>query len=118
MRHRFFLEDDLIKIGWGGQSTLAAWDAILRWVLKTLDESTTPLHVLMDFTELYELTEDVFQPELAAKLATHAHAGCLMLVSHNPIFVHFVNQHWVQQAHDAFGLRAFLDTTDALSWLR
>ena len=118
MRHRFFLEDDLIKVGWGSDSSFAEWDAILAWVLRTLDQTDTPLHILMDFSDIYVISEDVFDPQLAARLADHPNAGCFLLVSANPVFVHFVNQHWVAQSEEAIGVRAFLDTTDALSWLR
>ena len=118
MRHRFFLEDDLIKLGWGQDSSLEEWDAILAWVLRMLGQSDEMLHILIDFTDLYEITEDVFRPELAARLASHPNAGCFLLVSNNPIFVHFVNTHWIPQANEPVGVRAFLDTTDALSWLR
>ncbi len=118
MRHRFYLEDDLIKIGWGADSALAEWDSILAWVVRTLDDQTSRLHVLIDFSELYHITEEVFPPEMTARLAAHPNAGCLMLVSQNPIFVYFVNTHWVTQSESAVGLRAFLDASDALTWLR
>lgn len=118
MRHRFFMEDDLIKVGWGNESNLEEWDTILVWVLRKLDMSESRLHILMDFSELYHISEEVFQPQLAARLADHPKAGYLLLVSVNPVFVHFVNQHWITQSAEAVGMRAFLDSTDALSWLR
>lgn len=118
MRHRFYLEDDLIKIGWGQESSLDEWDAILAWVLRTLDDTTFKLHILIDFSDIYVTTVEIFHPQLAARLANHPQAGCLMLVSRNPVFVHFVNAHWVQPSDEAIGVRAFLDVTDALSWLR
>jgi hypothetical protein len=118
MRHRFFMEDDLIKVGWGNEGSLEEWDTILVWVLRKLDLSEERLHLLLDFSELYHISEEVFQPQLAQRLAAHPQAGQLLLVSPNPVFVHFVNQHWITQAEDGIGLRAFLDTTDALSWLR
>ncbi len=118
MRHRFFWEDDLIKVGWGSESTLQEWDSILAWVLHTLDKSETTLHVLMDLSEVYSVTEEMFHPAIAARLAEHPKAGCLLLVSHNPVFVHFVNQHWITQTEEAVGIRCFLDVSDALSWLR
>jgi hypothetical protein len=118
MRHRFFLEDDLIKIGWGRDSTLDEWDTIMRWVLRTLDQSGIRLHILMDFSDIYVITEEVFHPEIAARLASNPQAGWILLVSQNPVFVHFVNTHWITQSSEPVGLRAFLDTTDALSWLR
>ncbi|MFP4322659.1 MAG: hypothetical protein ACLFTK_09410 [Anaerolineales bacterium] len=116
MRHRFFMEDDLIKIGWGDESSLQEWDAILRWALRKLDDSGVVLHLLLDFSAIYVITEEIFHPEIAARLAAHPNAGHLLLVNHNPVFVHFVNEHWA--ADGAAGVRAFLDVTDALSWLR
>jgi hypothetical protein len=113
MRHRFFLEDDLIKVGWGSDSTLEEWDHVLAWMLRVLDKSDETLHILMDLSDVYVVTGEMFHPEIAARLASHPNAGRLMLVNHNPIFVHFVNDHW-----QAPGLRAFLDASDALSWLR
>ena len=118
MRHRFFLEDDLIKIGWGSDSALKEWDAIMAWLLNTLDDSPVILHILIDFSDTYLITEEIFHPEIAARLADHPRAGCFMLVSSNPVFVHFVNQHWISQSDEPVGVRAFLDSTDALSWLR
>lgn len=118
MRHRFFLEDDLIKVGWGSDSTFEEWDTILAWVLRTLDQANTPLHIMMDFSDIYVMSEDVFDPHLAQKLADHPQAGCILLINSNPVFVHFVNQHWITQADEPIGIRAFLDSTDALSWLR
>lgn len=116
MRHRFFLEDDLIKVGWGSESSLEEWDRILAWALHMLDKSDTTLHILMDLSDVYTITEEMFHPEIAAGLASHPNAGCLLLISRNPIFVHFVNQHWaVDKSTD---LRSFLDVSDALSWLR
>jgi len=116
MRHRFYLEDDLIKVGWGGDSSLDDWDKILAWVLRQLDNSTIPLHIMMDFSDIYVMTEEVFHPEIAARLASHPQAGKIMLISNNAVFVHFVNGHWA--IDESAGIRAFLDTTDALSWLR
>lgn len=118
MRHRFYLEDDLIKIGWGSESTLEEWDHLLAWVLHTLDKSQGTLHIMMDLSDVYVVTEEMFHPEIAARLATHPHAGWLLLISHNPIFVHFVNEHWIKQAEKPVGIRSFLDSSDALSWLR
>ena len=118
MRHRFFLEDDLIKVGWGQEGTLAEWDSIMAWVLHTLDQHTSRLHVLMDFSEIYIVTEEIFQPKIAAGLAAHPQAGCLLLISHNPVFVYFVNSHWITQVNEPVGVRAFLEVSDALSWLR
>lgn len=118
MRHRFFLEDDLIKVGWGDESSLDDWDKILAWVLHTLDQSTFKLHILMDFSQIYVITEEVFHPQIAARLASHPQAGNFLLVSNNPVFVHFVNQHWITQTDEPVGIRAFLDSTDALTWLR
>ena len=118
MRHRFYLEDDLIKVGWGGESSLDEWDTILAWVIRALDESSVPLHVMLDFSDIYHISEEVFHPEIAARLANHPQAGAFLLISNNPIFVHFVNAHWVAEAEEPIGLRAFLDSTDALTWLR
>ena len=117
MRHRFFVEDDLIKIGWGNEGTLAEWDAIIGWALKRLDNSEFVFHVLLDFSDAESVTEDMFQPELAGELADHPQAGWLLLVSHNPIFVHFVNTHWITQADQDIGVRAFMRVSDALGWL-
>lgn len=118
MRHRFYLEDDLIKIGWGSESSLEEWDHLLAWVLHTLDKSDMMLHIMMDLSDVYAVTEEMFQPEIAARLAAHPRAGCLLLISRNPIFVHFVNEHWIRQADTPVGIRSFLDVSDALSWLR
>jgi hypothetical protein len=118
MRHRFFLEDDLIKIGWGSESTLQAWDSVMAWVIKTLDDSGFPLHILIDLTDAYHITQEVFHPDVAARLAEHPKAGKFMLVTRDPVFVHFVNEHWITQANEPVGMRAFLDTADALGWLR
>ncbi len=118
MRHRFFMEDDLIKLGWGNDSSLNEWDAILRWALRKLDESGVVLHLLLDFSEIYVISEEIFHPDLAARLAAHPNAGYLLLVNANPVFVHFVNAHWTASVPDEAGVRAFLDVTDALSWLR
>lgn len=118
MRHRFFWEDDLIKIGWGDESSLAEWDAILAWVLHQLDNSPSRLHILIDFSAIYDVTAEVFPPTVASRLAEHPQAGYILLVSLNPVFVHFVNQHWITQADEPIGLRAFLDVSDALGWLR
>lgn len=112
------MEDDLIKVGWGDNSTLKEWDAIMAWVLKMLDQSALTLHILMDFTEIYVVSTDIFHPEFAARLAVHPSAGSIMLVNHNPAFVHFVNQEWIAQIEAVVGIRAFLDTSDALAWLR
>ena len=121
MRHRFFLEDDLIKVGWGDESSLDEWDTVLAWVLRTLDDSPGALHIMLDFSAIYVITPEIFHPEIAARLASHPRVGKLLLVSNNPIFVHFVNQHWITQneaaASDA-GVRAFLHVADALAWLR
>src|SRR5574341_1305415 len=118
MRHRFFIEDDLIKIGWGNESTLAEWDMIITWMLRTLDKSAMTMNIMIDFSEIFVITEQVFQPALTARLADHPRAGRLMLISRNPVFVHFVNEHWIAQGDDTIGVRAFLETSDALSWLR
>lgn len=118
MRHRFFREDDLLKIGWGSDSTLDEWYTILAWVLKTLNQSEERLHLLIDFSDIYVVSERIFQPAFAARLALHPNAGCFLLVSNNPVFVHFVNAHWVHAMHDSTGVRAFLEVSDALSWLR
>lgn len=118
MRHRFFWEDDLIKIGWGDESSLAEWDAILAWVVHQLDNSPSRLHILIDFSAIYEVSAEIFPPTVASRLAEHPQAGYILLVSFNPVFVHFVNQHWITQADEPIGLRAFLDVSDALGWLR
>lgn len=118
MRHRFYLEDDLIKVGWGSESSLSEWDMIMSWVLKTLDKSALTLNIMMDFSDIRLITEEVFQPAMTARLAEHPRAGRLMLISPNPLFVHFVNAHWISQGDESLGIRAFLDTADALSWLR
>jgi len=118
MRYRFFLEDDFIKLGWGSDSSLEAWDSIMTWVIKTLDDSSFPLHILIDFTDAYHISQEVFHPEVAARLAAHPQAGKFMLVTRDPVFVHFVNEHWITQADESVGIRAFLDTADALGWLR
>jgi|GEM_PF-4167101 len=117
MRHRFFMEDDLIKVGWGNDSTLDDWDKIMAWVLHQLDDSTFKIHVLLDFSEIYVVTEEIFQPAIAARLASHPQAGKLLLISNNPVFVHFVNAHWASNDESA-GVRAFLHVRDALGWLR
>jgi hypothetical protein len=118
MRHRFFLEDDLIKIGWGREGSQVQWDGIIAWVLQTLDRSPDPLHIMIDLSDMPQITEDTFAPQLAAKLAGHPQGGWLLIVHPNPIFVHFVNQHWITQTEESSGVRAFLEVTDALSWLR
>jgi hypothetical protein len=118
MRHRFFLEDDLIKVGWGSESTLQAWDSVMAWVIKTLDDSGFPLHIMIDLSDAYHISQEVFHPEVAARLAEHPMAGKFMLVSGDPVFVHFVNEHWITQAEEPVGMRAFLDSADALAWLR
>lgn len=111
------MEDNLIKLGWGNDSTLDEWDAILAWTLRKLDASTFTLHVMLDFSEIYVVTEEIFQPAIAARLAMHPRAGKLMLVSHNPVFVYFVNEHWIKLSDQPTGVRAFLEARDALSWL-
>lgn len=118
MRHRFFCEDDLIKIGWGSESSVDEWNAILAQALRLLDKSEGRLHIMLDLSDLYDIPEDIFHPAIAARLAGHPRAGCLLLISRNPLFVHFVNAHWITQSDEPIGMRAFLEVTDALSWLR